>query len=85
MTDTPSLLWMVRDETVVLLNSPAYSPELNPIGQVWSWLRQHHLINRSFKDYDNIIDEVCYAWNGFVSDSKRVINMCTRDRMNLNS
>jgi transposase len=62
---------------------PPYSPELNPIEQVWSWMRQHHLANRSFKGYDNIVDEVCNAWNDFVSDSNRVINMCTRDWMNL--
>ncbi|HFQ5238208.1 TPA: transposase, partial [Vibrio vulnificus] len=24
---------------------PPYSPELNPIEQVWSWLRQHSLAN----------------------------------------
>ena len=46
-------------------------------------MRQHHLANRSFKGYDNIVDEVCNAWNDFVSDGKRVIKMCTRSGMNL--
>ena len=41
-----------------LIKLPPYSPELNPIEQVWSWLRQHVLANRSFKDYDDILD----AW-----------------------
>ncbi|CAE6889927.1 DDE superfamily endonuclease [Vibrio sp. B1REV9] len=28
-------------------NSPPYSPELNPIEQVWSWLNQHYLANQT--------------------------------------
>ena len=35
--------------------APSLFPELNPIEQVWSWLRQHVLANRSFKDYDDIL------------------------------
>jgi hypothetical protein len=41
---------------VSILNLPPYLPELNPIEQVWSWLRQHHLENRCFKFYDDILD-----------------------------
>ncbi|MGR1190211.1 transposase [Vibrio parahaemolyticus] len=39
----------------------AYSPELNPIEQVWRWLRQHYLANQYFTDYDDIISKVCDA------------------------
>ncbi|EHH1107849.1 hypothetical protein J7H87_000982 [Vibrio parahaemolyticus] len=35
-----------------------YSPELNPIEQVWSWLRQRDLSNQSFTDYDDITSKV---------------------------
>ncbi len=70
-------------DNISIIKLPPYSPELNPIEQVWSWMRQHHLANRSFNGYENIVDEVCSAWNDFVSDSKRVIRMCTRDWMNL--
>lgn len=66
-----------------VIKLPPYSPELNPIEQVWSWLRQHHLANRCFNGYESIVDAVCDAWNDFVSDSKRVIKMCTREWMNL--
>ncbi|EOK5741724.1 transposase, partial [Vibrio vulnificus] len=31
-----------------MIKLPPYSPELNPIEQVWSWLRQHYLANPSF-------------------------------------
>lgn len=35
-----------------------YSPELNPIEQVWSWLRQHKLSYRTFANYNDILDKV---------------------------
>ncbi|WP_159440363.1 transposase [Vibrio quintilis] len=44
---------------------PPYSPELNPIEQVSSWLRQRYLTNQSFTDYEDIISKVCDAWNSF--------------------
>ena len=72
-------------DNLTIIKLPPYSPELNPIEQVWSWMRQHHLANRTFKGYENIVDEVCHAWNSFISDSQRVIKMCTRNWMNLTS
>ncbi|MDF4641882.1 transposase [Vibrio parahaemolyticus] len=36
-----------------------YSPEPNPIEQVWRWLRQRYLANQSFTDYHDIISKVC--------------------------
>ncbi|WP_428987023.1 transposase, partial [Vibrio vulnificus] len=41
---------------------PPYSPELNPIEQVWRGLRQHYLVNPSFADYEGIVSKVCRAW-----------------------
>ncbi|MBU2989638.1 IS630 family transposase, partial [Psychrosphaera sp. B3R10] len=65
-------------DNVTLIKLPPYSPELNPIEQVWSWMRQHHLANKSFKGYDDIVNSCTKAWNCFISDTKRVIKMCTR-------
>ncbi|MEZ8106695.1 transposase [Vibrio cortegadensis] len=58
---------------------PPYSPGLNPIEQVWSWLRQHYLANQSFNDYDDIVSQVCRAWNGFLKSRGQVAKMRTRD------
>ena len=68
-----------------IIKLPPYSPELNPIEQVWSWLRQHHLANRCFNGYESIVNNVCDAWNDFVSDAKRVMKTCTREWMSLTS
>lgn len=61
-----------------LIKLPPYSPELNPIEQVWSWLRQHHLANKVFSDYEDIVNSCQDAWNDFISDVQRVKNMCAR-------
>ncbi len=41
-------------DNLTLLKLPPYSPELNPIEQVW--LRQHYLANRCFKGDEDIVD-----------------------------
>jgi transposase len=80
--------WHTSDTThqfdnVTLIKLPPYSPELNPIEQVWSWLRQHCLSNRVFKDYAEIVEQVSCAWNRFISVPKRIKTICYRDWINL--
>lgn len=70
---------------VTIIKIPPYSPELNPIEQVWSWMRQHDLANQAFKGYDDIVEQVCEAWNDFIKSSKRVTEMCSRKWINLTS
>ncbi|AXT72119.1 IS630 family transposase [Vibrio sp. dhg] len=82
--------WHTEDITndfknVSVIKLPLYSPELNPIEQVWSWLRQRYLANQSYTDYDDIISKVCDAWNRFLDSSKRVTKMCSRRWIDLTS
>ncbi|WP_347361141.1 IS630 family transposase [Vibrio vulnificus] len=72
-------------DNVSIIKLPPYSPELNPIEQVWSWLRQHSLANQSFADYDYIVSKVCRAWNSFLECSARVRQMCSRRWIDLTS
>ncbi len=68
---------------VSIVKLPPYSPELNPIEQVWSWLRQHYLANQSFTNYDDIVEKICGAWNCFLESTDRVKRMCTREWIEL--
>jgi transposase len=70
-------------DNVSLIKLPAYSPELNPIEQVWQWLRHNELANKCFEDYDDIVESCSHAWNSFISDIERVKNICFRDGLNL--
>ncbi len=72
-------------ENISVIKLPPYSPELNPIEQVWSWLRQHYLANQSFSDYEDIVSKVCSAWNRFLECSTRVSKMCSRRWIDLTS
>ena len=68
-----------------IIHIPPYSPELNPIEQVWSWMRQNEIANRVFKDYEDIVDKCTSAWNNFRNDTDRVISLCSRDWAKLTS
>lgn len=52
---------------ISLLHLPAVSPELNPVEQVWNWLRQHYWANRAFEHYEAIVHACCQAWNAFAA------------------
>ena len=65
-------------ENISIIPLPAYSPELNPVEQIWQQLRQQSLANRCFKDYEHIVDACCEAWNKFTSQPSRIQSLCTR-------
>lgn len=76
--------WHTRDtaapfDNITLLKLPPYSPELNPMEQVWQWLRQRCLSNRVFESYEQIVEQVAEAWNTFRVDIERVCKQCRRE------
>ena len=62
---TTGKLQIPKNLTIILL--PSRSPELNPVENIWQYLRANWLSNRVFKDYDNIIDAGCQAWNKLIN------------------
>lgn len=42
-------------DNIVILHLPPYSPELNPVENLWGYLRSHFLSNRAFDDYDHLM------------------------------
>ena len=63
---------------VTLLPLPPYAPELNPIENVWEYLRANKLAITVFDDYDDIVDKTCEAWNFFESDPPRIASITAR-------
>jgi len=55
-----------------IIHIPPYSPELNPIEQVWSWMRQNEIANRAFDNYEDIVNKCSRAWNRFRENENRV-------------
>ncbi len=64
---------------ISLVFLPPYAPELNPMENVWAYLRANKLANRVFRDYDHIVDACCDAWNFFADDTKAVSSITTRE------
>ena len=50
-------------KNITLIFLPSRSPELNPVENVWQYLRANWLSNRIFETYSDIIDAACEAWN----------------------
>ncbi|MDP1772103.1 MAG: transposase, partial [Methylobacter sp.] len=61
-----------------ILPLPPYSPELNPVEQIWQQLRQSDWANRCFKNYDDIVDVCCQAWHAFANQPDTIRNLCSR-------
>ena len=65
-------------DNISLLPLPPYSPELNPVENVWQFLRQNHLANRLFNTYTAIVDACCEAWNALIAAPDKIRSIATR-------
>ena len=52
---------------LTLIFLPSRSPELNPVENIWQFLRANCLSNRVFDTYDDIINACCEAWNSLIA------------------
>jgi len=50
-------------ENITLIPLPPKCPELNPVENIWQYIRDNWLSNRVFTSYADILDHCCYAWN----------------------
>jgi transposase len=65
-------------DNISLLPLPPYSPELNPVENIWQFLRQNHLANRVFDTYTGIVDACCEAWNALIAAPDKIRSIATR-------
>ena len=70
---------LVVPANLALLHLPPYSPELNPVENVWQYLRQNFLSNRVFENYEAIVDACCDAWNALMALPERIRSITERD------
>ena len=60
--------------TALLL--PTYSPELNPVENLWHYLRSHFLSNRSYEDYDALLTAGTEAYRKLTPEVIRSVCRC---------
>jgi hypothetical protein len=65
-------------ENIRLLPLPPYSPELNPMENVWDYLRQNKLCAQVWDAYDDILEAYKNAWNFLIDDPARIQSIGSR-------
>ena len=76
--------WHLSDKLTVppnitIIPLPPKCPELNPIENVWQFMRQNWLSNRIFQSYANILDHCCHAWNKLADQPWIIMSIGLRD------
>jgi transposase len=61
---------------VTIIQLPAYSPELNPIENLWHYLKSHYWSNRAYADYDELEKAAIHAWQIAVLDPELMKTVC---------
>ena len=64
---------------VTLLCLPPYSPELNPVENVWEYLRKNNLALRVYDTYDAIVDAACDAWRKLTAKPETITSIGMRN------
>jgi len=63
-------------ENVTPIQLPAYSPELNPIENLWHYLKSHYWSNRAHDDYEALEAAAIAAWRHAVLDPELMKAIC---------
>jgi transposase len=74
---TTAALTVPNNITIILL--PSRAPELNPVENIWQYLRANWLSNRVFDTYEDIIDAACDAWRKLIAQPETITSITTRE------
>jgi transposase len=67
---------LVVPANVSLIGLLPYSPELNPVENLWHYLRSHHWSNRVYDDYDALLEAATEAWRQVCLDPEKIRSIC---------
>lgn len=73
---TPKLK-VPKNMTIILL--PSRSPELNPMENIWRYMRQNWLATCVFETYEAILEACCEAWNRLIADPDTITSIGMRE------
>ncbi len=66
-------------DNITLVPRPPGAPEVNPVGNVWPFIRDTWLSTLVFKTCDDIADHCCQAWNTLRHQPGRVLSIGGRE------
>ena len=73
---------LVVPDNLTLVLLPARAPELNPVENIWHFLRDNWLSSRVFASYRDIVDHCCDAWNRLIDQPWIIMSIGLRDWAN---
>ena len=62
-------------DNITVLALPPRSPELNPVENVWQFMRDNWLSNRIFKSYEDIVALCCQASNNLIDQPWKIMTL----------
>lgn len=69
---------LIVPHNITLMPLPPYAPELNPVENVWEFLRANLLSHRIWDSIDDIVEACCNAWNSLIKTPHRITSIATR-------
>jgi transposase len=73
---------LVVPANVSLIQLVPYSPELNPVENLWHYLRSHHWSHRVYVDYEALRDAATEAWRAVCLDPEKIRTVCAAPYLN---
>jgi hypothetical protein len=71
---------LVVPQNITMIALPSKCPELDPVGNVWEFMRDNWLSNRVFSSYDDLVDH-CFEADG-VEGRKKMLPTVPRGHDN---
>ena len=69
---------LIIPDNISIIPLPVKCPELNPVENIWQFMRDNWLSNRVFESYDEIVDHCCDAWNKLIELPSRIMSIGNR-------
>ena len=66
-------------KNITLVFLPSRAPELNPVENVWQYLRQNWLSSRVFHIYEALVDAACETWRNLIAQPAAITSIGTRE------
>jgi transposase len=70
---------LIVPQNITVLPLPARAPEVNPVENIWQFLRDNWLSSRVFASSADIVDHGCDAWNRLIDQPWLIMSIGLRD------
>jgi len=74
---------LVVPSNVSLIQLPPYSPELNPVENLWHYLRAHHWSNQEYEGYEGLKQKAVHTLCTVCKDAENLKSICNADYVKL--